>query len=68
MSFSPKLVAESIKKYIPEFEVTYNIDFRQKIAETWPGSIDDNVARNEWGWKHEYDLDAMTEDMLANIK
>ncbi len=67
MSFSPKLVAESIKKYIPDFEVTYNIDFRQKIAETWPGSIDDSIARNEWGWKHEYDLDAMTKDMLANI-
>ena len=68
MSFSPKLVAESIKKYIPDFEITYNIDFRQKIAETWPGSIDDSVARKEWGWKHEYDLDAMTKDMLANIK
>ena len=68
MSFSPKLVAESIKKYIPDFEVTYNIDFRQKIAETWPESIDDSVARNEWGWKHEFDLDAMTKDMLANIK
>lgn len=67
MSFSPKLVAESIKKYIPDFEVTYNIDFRQKIAETWPGSIDDSVARKEWGWKHEFDLDAMTKDMLANI-
>ncbi len=67
MSFSPKLVAESIKKYIPDFEVTYNIDFRQKIAETWPGSIDDSVARNEWGWKHKFDLDAMTKDMLANI-
>lgn len=68
MSFSPKLVAESIKKYIPDFEVTYNIDFRQKIAETWPESIDDSVARNEWGWQHEFDLDAMTKDMLANIK
>ena len=67
MSFSPKLVAESIKKYIPNFEVTYKIDFRQKIAETWPGSIDDSIARNEWGWKQEYDLDAMTKDMLANI-
>jgi nucleoside-diphosphate-sugar epimerase len=67
MTFSPKLVGESIKKYIPNFELTYDVDFRQKIAETWPGSIDDSCARAEWGWKHEYDLDKMTVDMLKNI-
>lgn len=67
MSFSPKLVAESIKKYVPDFEITYDVDFRQKIAETWPGSIDDSVARKEWGWKEEFDLDAMTQDMLKNV-
>ena len=68
MSFSPKLVAQSIKKYIPLFEITYNIDYRQKIAETWPGSIDDSCAKEDWGWAHEFDLDRMTEDMLLNIK
>ena len=67
MSFSPKLVAESIKKYLPHFEITYNIDYRQKIAETWPGSIDDSEARKDWGWEFEYDLDGMTRDMLENV-
>ncbi len=68
MTFSPKMVGEAIKKHIPDFELTYNIDFRQKIAETWPGSIDDSAARADWGWQHEYDLDKMTADMLKHIK
>jgi nucleoside-diphosphate-sugar epimerase len=67
MSFSPKEVAESIKKHIPEFEISYNPDHRQQIAESWPESIDDNAARNDWGWKHEFDLPKMTEDMLKNL-
>lgn len=67
MTFSPKLVGESIKKYIPDFELTYDIDFRQKIAETWPGSINDAAARSDWGWQHEYDLDKMTIDMLKHV-
>ena len=67
MTFSPKMVGAAIKKHIPDFELTYNVDFRQKIAETWPGSIDDSCARAEWGWNHDYDLDKMTTDMLENI-
>ncbi|MFN0276087.1 MAG: NAD-dependent epimerase/dehydratase family protein [Chitinophagales bacterium] len=67
MSFDPQMVASSIKKHIPEFEITYSVDFRQKIAEGWPQSIDDVDARNQWGWKHQFDLDAMTIDMLRNI-
>ena len=68
MTFSPKMVGEAIKKHIPDFELTYDVDFRQKIAETWPGSIDDSAARADWGWQHEYDLDKMTADMLKHIK
>jgi nucleoside-diphosphate-sugar epimerase len=64
MSFTPKTLAESIKKYIPEFTIDYKIDFRQAIADSWPRSIDDSAAREEWGWKPSYDLDAMTADML----
>ena len=67
MSFSAQELAEEIKKHIPEFECTYEPDFRQKIADSWPRTIDDSAARNEWGWNHEYDLSKMTEDMLAEI-
>lgn len=68
ISFSPKEIAASIKKYIPEFSISYEPDYRQAIADSWPQSIDDSVALNDWGWKHEYSLDKMTEDMLANLK
>ena len=68
MSFSPKELAESIKKYIPEFEITYNPDYRQKIAESWPRTIDDSSAREEWGWEPQYDLDAMTRDMIDKLR
>ncbi len=67
MSFDVKELADSIKKYIPEFEIDYAPDFRQAIADTWPRSIDDSAAREEWGWKPKYDLDAMTQDMLKHI-
>jgi nucleoside-diphosphate-sugar epimerase len=67
MSFAPKDVAESIQKIIPDFKIDYAPDFRQKIAESWPKSIDDSYARNDWGWKHQYDLDAMTKDMLEHV-
>lgn len=67
MSFTPAMVGEAIKKHIPDFELTYDIDFRQKIAETWPGSIDDREARADWGWQHAYDLDKMTADMLQHV-
>ncbi len=67
ISFSCEELANSIKKYIPEFEIEYKPDFRQKIADTWPRSIDDSSSKNEWGWKAEYDLDKMTADMLEKI-
>ena len=68
MSFSPKEIAAVIKKYIPDFEISYKPDYRQAIANSWPQSIDDTVARNDWGWKNEYDLDKMTKEMLENLK
>lgn len=66
MSFSPKEIFESIKKYVPGFEIEYQPDFRQAIADSWLESIDDNSAREDWGWKPDYDLDAMAEDILKN--
>lgn len=68
MSFSPEEIAEEIKKHIPDFRITYKPDYRQKIADSWPQSIDDSVARTDWGWKHEFDLSRMTEDMMKNLK
>jgi nucleoside-diphosphate-sugar epimerase len=67
MSFSPKEIAEEIKKHIPGFTVSYKPDYRQTIAESWPQSIDDSVARNDWGWKEEYDLSSMVKDMIRNL-
>jgi len=67
-SVTPKGMFESIKKYIPNFEVTYKTDFRQAIADSWPNSIDDSAAREEWGWKPSFDLDTMTQDMLKAIR
>jgi nucleoside-diphosphate-sugar epimerase len=68
MSFSAGELAASIKKYVPGFEVTYEPDFRQAIADSWPRSLDDSAAREEWGWAPAYDLDAMTQDMLERLK
>ncbi|HVM89201.1 MAG TPA: NAD-dependent epimerase/dehydratase family protein [Puia sp.] len=68
ISFSPKEIAAEIEKHIPDFSVEYSPDYRQPIADSWPQSIDDSVARNDWGWKHEYDLNKMTADMLENLK
>ncbi|RYZ23943.1 MAG: NAD-dependent epimerase/dehydratase family protein [Chitinophagaceae bacterium] len=68
MSFSPKEIAAEIKKHIPGFAISYKPDYRQGIADSWPQSIDDSVARRDWGWKEEYDLARMTEDMLRNLK
>ena len=68
ISFNPEQIANEIKKHIPEFKITYNPDFRQKIAESWPQTIDDSVARNDWGWKYKFGLKEMTEVMLREIK
>ena len=68
MSFSPKEIAGSIKRHIPEFTIQYKPDYRQQIADSWPQSIDDSVAHKDWGWKPQYDLDKMTDDMFLNLK
>jgi Nucleoside-diphosphate-sugar epimerases len=68
MSFSPKEIATSIQQYIPELTVDYQPDYRQAIADSWPQSIDDSIARRDWGWKHEFDLAKMTKDMLQNLQ
>ncbi|MEO5999469.1 MAG: NAD-dependent epimerase/dehydratase family protein [Chitinophagaceae bacterium] len=67
MSFSPKDIAAEIKKHIPEFNITYHPDYRQTIAESWPQSIDDSIAGIDWGWKPEYDITRMVDDMLDHI-
>lgn len=67
MSFSPKQIAAEIQKHIPDFKMSYKPDYRQAIANSWPQSIDDSVARKDWGWKEEYDLAAMTQDMFENL-
>ena len=65
MSFDPEIIAESIRKYIPEFTMDYDVDpVKKAIAETWPNSMNDSAAREEWGWEPEYDLEAMTKDMI----
>lgn len=68
MSFNPEEIAAEIRKHIPDFSITYKPDFRQAIADSWPQSINDQQARNDWGWKPDYDLASMTKDMLDNLK
>ncbi len=68
MSFTPSEIAAEIKKHIPEFEITYKPDFRQQIAASWTESIDDSMARKDWNWQPEFDLPAMTIDMLHHLK
>jgi len=68
MSFNPEEIAASIRKQQPDFKISYEPDFRQAIADSWPQSIDDSAAREDWGWQHKYDLDQMTEIMLKNVK
>lgn len=67
ISFTPKQIAESIRKRIPEFEITYNPDFRQQIANTWPKSINDSNARQDWQWSHKYNLEDITKEMLLKL-
>lgn len=68
ISFNPAEIAAEIKKHIPEFTISYAPDFRQAIADSWPQVIDDTDARKDWSWNHQYDLAAMTKDMLDNLK
>ena len=69
MSFCPEDVAAYIRRYIPEFEITYQVDpVRQALANSWPNNLEDYAARVEWGWNPRYDLDAMTRDMLGELK
>lgn len=68
MSFDVTELANSIKKYIPDFEISYEPDYHQAIADSWPNSVDDSAARQEWGWQPGYDLDAMTRDMLNAVR
>ena len=69
MSFDPEEIYKEIKKHIPEFKIVYDVDLvKQKIAESWPNSLDDKDARREWGWNPKYDLSAMTIDMLEKLK
>ncbi len=67
VSFTPEELAESIRKLLPDFHILYQPDFRQAIADSWPESIDDNIARKDWQWQHQYDLEAMVKDMLMNL-
>jgi len=67
LSFTPKELAASISERIPNFSVEYAPDFRQQIAATWPQRLDDSAARRDWGWRHVYDMDGMTADMLAQL-
>ena len=68
ISFSPEELAREIRKHIPNFTITYEPDSRQAIADSWPRTIDDSSAREEWGWNPAYDLASMTADMLKNLR
>lgn len=67
ISFNPEEIADSIRAYIPDFQISYKPDFRQEIAASWPGSIDDSAARNDWKWKVTYDLKRMTDEMICHL-
>jgi nucleoside-diphosphate-sugar epimerase len=68
MSFDPEIIAAEIKKHIPDFVMTYEVDpMKEAIAATWPNSMDDSAAREEWGWNPKYGLEEMTSDMLEKI-
>ncbi|MDH5792321.1 MAG: L-threonine 3-dehydrogenase, partial [Candidatus Bathyarchaeota archaeon] len=68
ISFSPRELADEIRKHIPGFSISYEPDSRQAIADSWPKTIDDSSARREWGWEPSYDLASMTADMLKNLR
>ncbi len=68
INFTPREIADEIKTHLPDFKITYKPDFRQKIADSWPSSIDDSEARKDWNWQHQFNLKTMTSDMLKNLK
>jgi nucleoside-diphosphate-sugar epimerase len=68
ISFTPKEIFEEIKKSVPNFEIEYQPDFRQKIADSWPGSIDDSRASEDWGWSAKFGLSEMAQIMLDNVQ
>lgn len=67
-NFTPKEIAASIKKHIPDFHISYSPDFRQQIANSWPQIMDDSQAKEDWNWKPNFDLEKITEAMLENLK
>jgi nucleoside-diphosphate-sugar epimerase len=68
ISFTAKELEEEVRKHVPEFKATYKPDHRQAIANSWPRSIDDTKAREDWGWKHEFDLPRMAQEMVVNLR
>lgn len=68
LNFTPETLAREIREHIPEFEISYDPDYRQEIADTWPSSIDDSHARRDWGWNHQFDLSRTTSEMIENVK
>ncbi|CAA0173981.1 NAD-dependent epimerase/dehydratase. Putative L-threonine 3-dehydrogenase [Tenacibaculum maritimum] len=68
ISFTPEEIAREIQAYVPNFNITYAPDFRQAIADSWPQVIDDSSAREDWGWRHQFDLPSMTKDIITNLR
>lgn len=68
LSFNPQELSQEIKNYFPNFEMSYQEDYRQEIANSWPKSMDDSIATKDWNWKSEFDLKKMTADMIKNLK
>ncbi|MBL4625169.1 MAG: NAD-dependent epimerase/dehydratase family protein [Flavobacteriales bacterium] len=67
VSFNPEDLANEIKKHLPEFTISYAPDYRQQLAESWPASIDDSTANQDWGWKNQYGIDVIVKEMLKNL-
>jgi nucleoside-diphosphate-sugar epimerase len=68
VSFNPEQLTQEIKKHIPQFKISYHPDHRQKIANSWPESIDDQIARADWGWQEKYNLEKLVVNMLDNLR
>lgn len=67
LSFTPKELAASIRRRLPSFQMNYQPDFRQAIADSWPRSLDDSESTKDWGWKPDYDIDRMTDEILEHL-